>query len=322
MISLGCLPATRSLSLAELFPQASLAIDFTKGLAHVSGVQTPLRSILSCSRSAAGFAPNAADTLQSFPANSLRCTARGLLVEEARSNLFLGSATPATQTIALTAGTYTLSMRGSGTTSLSGASSGSASATSPLSFNLASSGDVTITPGTSASHVQLEAGPTASSPIVTTGVAATRDLDKIGFSVTSWFNPQACTIMVEWEQLTTSTAVQTLIRWQNASYSRLRTGGAAVTQVHDASSTLILNVSAPGGAPQPGIHTLTAALAPNNMSVAWSASLGSGTAGVSNDNAGTPAPGASSIYLGSNNSGEALNGWLRKLVYWPTRRTL
>ncbi len=50
---------------------------------------------------------------------------RGLLVENARTNLLLNAATPVTQTVSVTAALHALSFRGTGTITLSGAHSAS-----------------------------------------------------------------------------------------------------------------------------------------------------------------------------------------------------
>lgn len=48
-----------------------------------------LDSLLSCARASSGTAPDAAGNLTSFASNTLRRTSKGLLIEEARTNLAL-----------------------------------------------------------------------------------------------------------------------------------------------------------------------------------------------------------------------------------------
>lgn len=316
MLALSCSPAAPARRGADLFAEATLVLDFTRRMARLNGARLPLEAVLSCQRASPGKALSAGGTLHDFAPNTLRCTSRGLLVEEPRTNYFPNSFAPATTGVNLPAGTFTLSLRGTGSAGASGAATGVATALAPLTFTLAAPGTVTVTPAGGPTCVQLENGSFATSPIATNAGPATRQLDGVSLLDTSWFNPQNCTIMVEWEQVAPGQGVQTLLRWQNASFSRLRSGNFATVQVNDAGANLILNASAPTAPPPLGIHRLAAALAPNNMTVAWSASLGGGTAGSVQDTTGTPAPSVSGITLGSNMFGEVLNGWIQRLAVW------
>ncbi|MBJ3783128.1 hypothetical protein [Devosia sediminis] len=307
--------------LASSFSGASVVLDFTRGHAIWNGAFGPLAARLTCNRDAAALAPDTGGALRSFPANTLRCTSRGLLVEETRTNFVPNSFTPAPTDLALAAGTYTVSGLGTGTVSLTGAATGTATSAASVSFTLAAPGSVTLTPSAGVTFMQLENGAFATSPIATGATAATRDIDRITFSSVSWFDPQNCTLLVEWEQVAPATGAQTLVRWQNASFGRLRSGNFVVAQVNDASANLIFNAGSPGGPAPSGIHRLAAALAPNNMEVAWSGSLASGVVGSSIDTSGTPAPGATTFLVGAASTSECLNGWIRRLVFWPARLT-
>jgi hypothetical protein len=126
-----------------------------------------------------------------------------LLAEEARTNLLLNSATPATQNITTTAQTYTISMWGTGTCTLTGTATGTLTgtdATTRVSKTVtATAGTLTLTFAGTNTNGQAEAGPTMSSYIVTVGAALTRTADVPSFTGTglSWYNPQQGTFVVK-----------------------------------------------------------------------------------------------------------------------------
>ncbi|WP_323039928.1 hypothetical protein [Gemmobacter sp.] len=107
---------------------------------------------------------------------------RGLLVENARTNLLLNAATPVTQTVSVTAALHALSFRGTGTITLSGAHSASltgpgGNARAVLVFTPAA-GALSLTVSGSVQMAKLEAGNCATSFIPTAGAPATRLADR------------------------------------------------------------------------------------------------------------------------------------------------
>lgn len=131
---------------------------------------------------ATGAMQTAAVNVPRFDYNPVTLAIRGLLTEEARTNLLLSSATLSTQSVTVTAQAYTLSFYGTGTVTLSGASTGSLvgagafPARNPLTFT-PSAGTLTLTVTGTVQYANLEAGSFATSWIPTTGASATRSAD-------------------------------------------------------------------------------------------------------------------------------------------------
>lgn len=104
-----------------------------------------------------------------------------LLIEPQRTNLLLNSITGTTQGVTVTAQVYTLSFYGTGSYTLSGTSTGTLTGTGvnnlvTLTFT-PTAGTLTLTVSGSITYVQLEAGPNATSRIVTTGATAARSAE-------------------------------------------------------------------------------------------------------------------------------------------------
>lgn len=72
---------------------ATMDIDFVNDRAWNDEAEVSIASLLACSRADAGFYTNAAGTLTSIAANTLRTGTNGLLVEEARTNVCFQSQT-------------------------------------------------------------------------------------------------------------------------------------------------------------------------------------------------------------------------------------
>lgn len=121
-------------------------------------------------------------TKNDLAANTPRFTYRNgksqLRIEDTRTNVFLQSATGATQNITLTAQIYTLSFLGTGSVTLSGTATGTLNGTGAnnrvqLSFT-PTAGAVTFTVTGDVRQVNVEAGAFASNWIPTTTTSATR----------------------------------------------------------------------------------------------------------------------------------------------------
>ena len=135
-----------------------------------------------------------------FPANVPTITWRGLRGCTSYTNYFLNSKTPVTQTITFAAaGTYTCYHYGTGSVTVSGASTGNGATvgtgvgtrSSAVTFTTASSGmTVTFTVAGTVNRVSVNTGATAM-PFIPTGGTAVASVNEIGgYSVT---NPKAYT---------------------------------------------------------------------------------------------------------------------------------
>jgi hypothetical protein len=169
---------------------ATLALDFMSSGTMPAGV--------TFSRASTGTYTDSTGTIQTAAINAPRWdyvggVLRGLLIEEARTNLFLNSATLVTQGVTVTATAYTLSFYGTGTITKSGAATGALVGTGAgqrvsQTFT-ATAGTLTCTVTGSVTNAQVEAGSFITSWIPTTGTSASRALDAPVISGGAWFSP-------------------------------------------------------------------------------------------------------------------------------------
>lgn len=165
---------------------ATVDLNFAGGQYYGSS----LAGALSITRASGGtdLLPSSASgaSFQTFGNNTLRITSgKGLLSEEARTNVLLNSTAPATQTTAsLATGQYIVWQNGPGSTTPSAGTATltgitAASQGSPGGFTVSVAGTVTLTVSGSPFAFQCELGAFGTSLIVTTGTTATRAADTI-----------------------------------------------------------------------------------------------------------------------------------------------
>lgn len=159
-------------------------------------------------RAANGWAFDGSGTLQTFAADTPRSLAgKGLLVEEARTNLFLNSDTPVTQTIAVSNSTeMTVSLWGSGSATLTGAMAGVVTEGSPLTATTSTTSLEVAVTGTP-DIINVEAGGFGTSPIITGASAVSRPADMITLSDTSWLEDDM-SWLIEWQSMAVSTGAE------------------------------------------------------------------------------------------------------------------
>lgn len=169
----------------QTFTAATTTLTFgsTSGAGTVHVRRTPSDSTYLATTSAARYAlPHEWDS----SGNPL-----GILVEEARTNVFLNSATGVTQNCTTTAAPWTLSFYGTGTITLTGTSTAGplvgtgADDRVNLTFT-PSAGTLTLTVSGSCTNVQLELGSFPTSYIPTLGSTVTRAADRIELATTSF----------------------------------------------------------------------------------------------------------------------------------------
>ena len=140
--------------------------DFTANRALFNGADvgavtaTPNWSFI---RATVGTAEDLAGNIVQFASGAPRITDKGLLIEEARTNLYLNSAVGVTQSITVAAVAYTLSFRGTGTITLTGTSTAGPLVGTGASNRVAltftpTAGSLTLTVTGSVTNVNLEAG--------------------------------------------------------------------------------------------------------------------------------------------------------------------
>jgi hypothetical protein len=249
-----------------------------------------------------------------------RITNRGILVEEARTNQLLNSATLSTQTVTTTAVPHTLSFYGTGTVTLTGASTAGplvgtgANNRVTLTFTpLAAPLVLTVTG--SVTTAQLEAGAFATSPIITTGAAGTRGADDPVLNPLAFSQP--FTIAAEWDlPLAASVGVQNIANWTNATgfLRRIRAGlSTTAFQLNNDSNVNDVNITA-AGPTAAGVGRAALRAQTNNAAAALNGTL------LGSDTSCDIAT-MTILRVGSNATAEPLNGYVRRIRVLPTAAT-
>lgn len=256
----------------------------------------------------------------------LTLAVRGLLLEEGRTNLLLNSTTLSTQSVSVTAQAYTLSFYGTGTVTLTGASTagplvGTAAGTR-VSLNFTpSAGSLTLTVSGSVQYAQLEAGayPTSWISTAVTSVARARDAATIA-APTEWLSDAAGSVLLEVLMPFTPPSdgvLRRLLQIDDGTESNR-------ISVYLSGANLVADMQS-GGAAQVSatLGSITANTA-KKVAYAWSANNAAAIAAGNTLQADTSCtvPAVTTARLGcASASGSDLSGYLRRVRFYPRRLT-
>jgi hypothetical protein len=266
-----------------------------------------------------GLIQTATTNTPRFDHNPATGESLGLLIEEQRVNLLLNSETLATQSATVAAAAHTLSFYGTGSVVLSGAHSATVNGTgayptrTTLTFT-PTAGSLTLTVTGTVQYANLEAGAFATSWIPTTGTTATRSADVAsisGSNYSSWANNNEGTIFSDSSII--ASQIKTQAVWELS-------GGTVLSSLRQPQGTANQFRAVIGGtftgAPGTGA-TLTTGV--TLAAVAYSGTAGRLQVGSVGADATGSALDATSLSIGSLAGSTQLNGWIKRLCFWPTR---
>lgn len=253
----------------------------------------------------------------------------GLLVEEARTNLLLNSATLSTQSVTVAAAANTLSFYGTGTVTLTGVSTAGplvgTGANNRVSLTFTPTvGVLVLTVSGSVTNAQLEAGAFPTSYIPTTTATVTRAADVVsitGSNFSSWYNQTEGTVFVEGLGVNnTSGATRRYLEISDSTaLERMLIGYSATNNTRFLLTDNSVNLVDLFNSASPGLFNTknAAAYKLNSFQLATN-----GTASTE-DTSGT-LPTVNQLVIGvqdttGGNANTYINGTIKRLTYWPTR---
>lgn len=264
----------------------------------------------------AGALQTAGTNVARFDYDPATLAPRGLLIEEARTNLLLNSATLSTQTVTVAAVANTLSFYGTGTVTLTGVSTAGplvgTGANNRVSLTFTpTAGSLVCTVSGTVTNANLEAGAFATSYITTTGASATRAAEVATMPAAGWFNPAAISVAADVMPLAPSGAPTwiSVDDGTNSNRNVLYTSSLAVHQFQALGGATSFDATS-------GTLTQNAV---NRMGAVWSAGRQlvsvNGSAPVVTAFASLPT--VTTLRIGSNPSLAQANGAFRRIRYWP-----
>lgn len=316
-----------------LFSSATFARNFAtnKTLNHGTGPNISfVRASAANYFNSSGVLTSATTNEPRFDYDPVTLESKGLLVEFGRTNLLLNSASLSTQSVVVTAVAHTLSFYGTGTITLSGAStdgplvgSGAFPTRSTLKFT-PTAGTLTLTVTGTVEYAQLETSSFASSYITTAGASATRASDDpIVTPISSFYNQNEGTIFVQQSQavINHTTSFRFLeISNAGASFRKpvmeiatnnlasLSTLGGSPLGVSNSSNTVSANT----------VYKVACAYASNNFRGALNGTLASADTTV---DVATPVVDRMTIGYSTSIPSFQISCHIQKVEYYPTRLT-
>ena len=306
-----------------------MALDFTTGVLDPRVAVT--RALNTATRiNSSGVIEIVNANLPRFDYDPATLVAKGLLIEETRTNLFLNSLIDGTllvtQTVVVTAVAHTISFYGTGTITLSGAATATVTGTGvypnrkTLTFT-PTAGALICTVTGSVQYAQLEVGAFVTSFIPTDATSVARNADTVamtGTNFSDWYNSTQGTFFAQYSVGTASTFVFSAVnsttpttevmylRYVGSQHQGITvTGGAIVSTVFDGTG---LNA----------VNNVKTAFAYKASSYGIRTNGGSLSGVNSNTTSGALPSGINKLVIGANQTGTAafLNGCIAKLSYY------
>jgi hypothetical protein len=309
-----------------------LALDFSTAL--LDSRVTVARAANTATRiNAAGVIELVNADLPRFTFDPVSLVCRGIMREDARTNLLLNSLIDgtnlATQSVTVAATAYTLSFYGSGQVVLSGTHSATVAGTGDYPARRTytftpTAGSLTLTVTGDVKFSNLEAGAFATSFIPTAGASVLRNADIIsmtGTNFSGWFNQPQGSLLVEADTYATG-GIRGMASISDGTTSNCIELRLVALAANDNSRFLVTTL---GGAS----CSLTgpAAVIPNTMyrligtykQDSFAAARNSTF--INSDVAGN-LPSVNRMNIGAiSDGGSGLNGVVKKIMYWPQRLT-
>jgi len=273
-----------------------------------------------------GTLQTAASDVPRFDYDPITHAPLGLLIEEARTNILLNSATLGTQSVAVTAQAYTLSFYGTGTITKSGTASGALVGSGAFPARVSqtftpTAGTLTLTVSGSVLNAQLEAGAFPTSYIATVAASVTRSADVATAATSAWYSQSAGSFVGDFSmaQVPASGTQAGVFRADDGSNNNLAEvmfgpGANAASGFGQANNVNQLNVGTANSVTLGAISKVAITYGP-----AWGLMLNGGA--LTNAASGTTAPtGINRVVLGGANptlGAWMLNGYMRRFRYWP-----
>ena len=268
-----------------------------------------------------GLIQTAATNEPRFDHNPTTGESLGLLVEEARTNVLLNSATLSTQSVTVAAAANTLSFYGTGTVTLTGVSTAGplvgTGANNRVSLTFTPTvGVLILTVSGSVTNAQLEAGAFPTSYIPTAAATVTRAADVAsitGSNFSSWYRQNEGTVFVDYKVASSS---GNLIGSSDGTNSNRIFLGIASGPL----ARLLITTSGSAVASIGVAYALnSAAKTAGVYSANYFQSATAGVLGTEDVLGGVPTVDRLSIGTNTTQSDFFANGTIKRLTYWPVR---